>query len=114
VIYAKHMNNQTDWPTTCEGRDGRPTPLNFTIKAFESKAERDTFLDKVWEKGENLIPCTRKNVEEYFGKCFASASDKVVVATPNNNSYFLEQYEAVLEENANYSGSWHEALPEGY
>ncbi len=55
-------------------------PYN-TFMAFDSKKERQDYQDKVWEESNhqrNVVFCSRKYVESWFGRNFYVGHDKLV------------------------------------
>lgn len=65
-----HIGHSTDNAMTI-GIDGKPTRK---FVAFANAKDRKQFQDDTWNEtggAQNVIPCTRKEVEKYFGKDFA-------------------------------------------
>lgn len=90
MFYAKFISNKYDTPTV-GAYDG--SPLNFTIYAFETKAERQAAIDAMWEAGGNGFKLTRKDVEGYYGREFYIDANGEVTGDPEDHLWTDAVYE---------------------
>ncbi len=67
TYYMKVSDNRHN-DFTVGAYDGQP--INFEIRAYESKEDRKNALASLFEQGGNGMFCTWKEVESYYGKDF--------------------------------------------
>lgn len=90
-----HKGSSTDNAFTV--KDGIPVR---TFMAFNSKEEREEYRNKIWNESgneENLIDCTRKFVEEWNGKDFFIAPNKIIYSD-------YESYELAMDAQKEWKG----------
>lgn len=87
MTYYAHKGNATDNAFTTF--NGQPTR---TFMAFDSKAERDEYREKIWKESghqKNLIDCKRSKVVEFYGNDFFVAPNKEIYSEAED--YYFEQ-----------------------
>jgi hypothetical protein len=89
MIYAA-KTKATDNSMTVGGIDGK---LLNDVFAFESKAEYDKKLDRLWENGDNLIRIPRKRVEQEFGRSFEVLPNGLVGCEGFSEQFTIEELE---------------------
>jgi hypothetical protein len=58
MYYMKVANRQNDFT------------LGYEVRAYETKSDRQKALDYLWDHGSNGMFCSRKEVEQNYGKDF--------------------------------------------